>query len=349
MFSPFELLKDIGISFTRKDFSIAIVGFGKMGLLHSAILNLLCEKAVRYIIDKSRLIRMGGRLLIKDVRFLNSIEKFINLEEKVDAVYITTPTQSHFFIAKRLLEAGFKNIFIEKPPTKNLEQYNELLDLKGISNVMIGFQKRFALPLNHAKLLLDKKVIGEPKSVYVSIRSGDITEPIEGFKYSDRGVLLDLGIHAIDLIGWFFGENLEIKSARCKSVYSGVDDYFEAILVAEGIEIRLDTTWSDPHYRFPETYVEIKGSEGELKVSEDYLKVRVYESHGNVVNNELILYKPHYYRGFPPVLIADPEYTIEDMHFLSTIEHGIMAITSLETCKYTMTIVEELYRRASYG
>lgn len=349
MFNPLELLKDVSIDFTRKDFSIAVVGLGKMGLLHAAILNLLCRGAVKYVVDENRFVRIGGRLLIKSIKFLDSLEKLINLRESIDAVYVTTPTQTHFYIVKRLLEAGFKNIFIEKPPTRSLEQFNELLDLKKDANVMIGFQKRFSLPLRHAKNLLNERILGDLEKVYVSIRSGDITEPNKRFKHLGRGVLIDLGIHVIDLLCWFFDEKLEVKSARYETIHSGVDDYFEAELNAGNVKIFFETTWSDPSYRLPETCIEIKGSKGELKVGEDYLKVKIYEHRKDMVNSELSLYRPHYYQGFPPVLIADQEFTIENMHFLSTIEHKKRSVTSLESCRFTMALLEELYGKASYG
>lgn len=321
-----------------------------MGLLHAAILNLLCRGCVKYVIDKSRIVRLGGRLLVKDVEFLGSLEKLVDAQEEVDAVYVTTPTETHFLIAKRLLEAGFENIFIEKPPAQNYDQFNELCDLKGEANIMVGFQKRFALPLRHAKVLLDEGVIGKPENVYVSIKSGDITESNKRLKHLSRGVLLDLGIHAIDLICWLLGGELEVESARYKSIYTGADDYFEAILTAGDIRVRFETTWSDPSYRLPETRIEIKGTKGELRASEDYLKVRTYEPRGeDPIGDELSLYRPHYYRGFPPVLVADQEYTIEDMHFLTVVERKTKPFTSLETCRCTMVTLEELYRRSSYG
>lgn len=349
MFNPLELLRDVNIHFTRRDFSVAIVGLGKMGLLHATILNLLCTRTVKYIVDKSRMIRIGGKLLIKNVEFLATLEKLIDLRDDVDAIYITTPTQSHFQLAMRLLEAGYENVFIEKPPTKNLEEFCELLDLGRRASVMIGFQKRFALPLRHAKILLKKGVLGELKAIYASIRSGDIVEPNVRFRDLGRGVLLDLGVHVIDSLIWLLDEKPEVESARYRSVYSGVDDHFEAVLRVGDIKIYLETTWSDPSYRLPEMILDIRGSSGELRVSEDFLKLRTREYTPSDVINELSLYRPQYYQGFPPVIVADHEYTIENMHFLSVIEHKTKPVTNLESCKDTMELVEELYTRSSHG
>ncbi len=350
MVEPFKLLENVNILFQRRDFSIAIIGFGKMGLLHSALLNLLCKGSVRYIVDKSILVRLGGGFLFKNVEFLRDIENLVNLKEKLDAIYITTPPQTHFYIARRLLEAGFKNIFLEKPPVINIQQYDELFDLAKGSNVMIGFQKRFALPFHHARLLLGIGALGELKNVYISIKSGDVLERTNRFRNIGRGVLLDLGIHAIDLLCWLFNEEINVTFAKYKSAYSGVDDYFEATLIAkENTKIYFETTWSDPEYRLPETSLKIIGTKGELHISEDFLRAKLYKACDDGKDYELALYRPHYYRSFPPVLIADHEYTIENMHFLSTIENHSKSYTSLEACRCAMTVLEDLYTRVKHG
>ncbi|MDW8034705.1 MAG: Gfo/Idh/MocA family oxidoreductase [Nitrososphaerota archaeon] len=116
-YSHAELLKDVRLDIDESIPSIAIVGFGKMGLLHSIILNLLKPNSIKYIVDKSTIVRLSGKLLLKGVKFLPSVEKL--LEEDFDAVFVTTPTSTHYPVVKRLLEAGIRKIFVEKPPTSN--------------------------------------------------------------------------------------------------------------------------------------------------------------------------------------------------------------------------------------
>jgi branched-subunit amino acid ABC-type transport system permease component len=45
-----------------------VIGFGKMGLLHSGILNLLAPGAVKAVADKSILLTFGASRLIKSAR-----------------------------------------------------------------------------------------------------------------------------------------------------------------------------------------------------------------------------------------------------------------------------------------
>jgi len=98
-------------------------------------------------------------------------------------------------------------------------------------------------------------------------------------------------------------------------MYTRVDDFLRADLETEDCaRVSLEATWSDPEYRLPETYIEVQGTHGTLKVTEDYLKVSTSAEHPLLGNKrEIALYKPHYYQGIPPVNLADPEYTLENI------------------------------------
>jgi len=331
----------------RSELKIAVIGFGKMGLLHSGILNLLIPNVVKAVVDKSFLLTFGASRVIKSIKFYRDLEEMLGKVEP-DAVYVTTPTSSHYPIVKSLLEHRVKYVFVEKPPTLNHEQLQSLVSMKkGGQIVMVGFQKKYALTFRHAKLLLENDVIGEVEKVSAYIRSGDILEPTSRFDALGRGVLLDLGVHLVDLLLWLFKVR-SIVRAESKSLYTRVDDAFIAELEAEkGFKISMETSWSNPDYRVPEIYIEIQGSRGVIKVTEDYLKISTSSEHELLGSKrEVTLYKPHYYRGVPPVNLADPEYTIEDIHFLESIRESREPLTSLEKSLGTLKLIDELYEVA---
>jgi len=327
------------------DLKVAIIGFGKMGILHSGILNLLVPGIVKAVVDKSFILTFGVSRLIRSLKFYRDIGGMLK-EVEPDVVYVTTPTNSHYSIVKSLLERGVKYVFVEKPPTVNYEQLEDLISTKKPGQmVMVGFQKRFSLTFRHAKLLLESGVIGDIVGVNSYIRSGDILEPTGRFNPPRRGALLDLGVHLIDLLTWLFKIRSVIKAVS-RSIYTHVDDMFIAELEADkGFKISIETSWSNPEYRVPETYIEVKGSQGTIWVTEDYLKVSASTEHPLLGNRrELTLYKPHYYQGVPPVNLADPEYTVENIHFLESIHEGREPVTSIEEASETMKLVDELYR-----
>lgn len=329
-----------------EDLRVAVIGFGKMGILHSSILNLLQPNCVRCVTDSSRLVAFGASRLFKGVRFYRKIGEMLRKEDP-DVIYVTTSAQSHYGIMSSLLEARVGNIFVEKPPTTNLTELDSLIGkTRNDEVIMVGLQKRFALPFRHARMLVRKKVIGDVGEVFAYERSGDIKAPTRRFSPLSRGVLLDLGIHLVDLLVWVLGAD-KVEDCRCAKIQTDVDDYFEARLrTRDDAKIRMEVTWSSPEYRVPETCIEVNGSKGQLTVTEDYLRAKSIDSHEMLSDKgELVMYKPQYYQSFPPVNIADPEYTLEDMHFLSSVNSRTEPLTSLGNVADTMRIIDEMYAR----
>ncbi len=318
---------------------VVIIGFGKMGLLHSTILSLLLQNPPRAIVDKSLTVRLGfSRLFGKKAVFHKNLEDA--LRDGADLIYVTTPTPSHYPILRTILSReDIRGVFVEKPPTATHIQLKELAGAVGRRAVMVGLQKRYSLPFRHGKILLEEGAVGEIEGVECYIKSGDILEKTSRFDAVGRGVLLDLGIHLVDMLSWLFGD-LRVEEAAFKSIYTNVDDHFWLRLSSrDGFEIRAEVTWSDPAFRVPETLIRIRGSRGSLEVTEDYLKITSPQ-----LNKAF--YRPHYYQGLPPVLVADPEFTIENMHLLLRLLDGGEPATSLRRSEPGMRIVEEAYSKA---
>jgi len=332
---------------TAQNLSCCVVGFGKMGILHAGILNLLKKNLVKSVVDNGRLLTFGASKFIRSVRFYRNLEAMLR-KENPDIVYVTTPSSSHYAVMDRLLGSDIKHIFVEKPPTVNSRELTLLIDKAGSNHsIMVGFQKRYALPFRHAKKLIDEKVIGEIVEGYSYIKSSDIITPSRRFDQIGKGVLLDLGIHLLDLLIWSLGVET-VESSRQRSIYTKVDDYFEAKLrTAAGAKISVEITWSNRNYRLPETCIELKGSRGTMKVTEDYLQVETKEEHP-LLNSQkkLVLYKPNYYGNILPVNLGDPEYTLENLHFLNCIHNQQEPLTSLRNTVKTMNLIEKLYKRS---
>ena len=333
--------------YAPRDLGFGVVGFGKMGVLHSGVLNLLWRGCVRGVVDRSRLLVFGASRLLNGVNFHRELKGMLR-EDDPDVVYVTTPAESHHGIVSRLIESGVRYIFVEKPPTTNSWETNSLIDeMTRDQLVMVGFQKRFTLPFRHAKMLISEEVIGEVERVSAYIRSSDILAPTSRFNGLGRGVLLDLGVHLLDLLLWIFDAGI-VEASKFRRIHTGVDDLFEARLRnEEGIVFDFEASWSRPEYRLPETLITVKGSKGLLRATEDYLKVEATEGHPLLRDDRTLeMYRPHYYPGVPPVNLADPEYTLENMHFLHCIHTSSEPLTSLRNVAGTMELVDELYRAA---
>ena len=91
-------------------------------------------------------------------------------------------------------------MLIEKPLAMNLKEMNEIKELakKHESSVAVGFSERF----NPAILALKKELANE-KIISINIKR---YSPFPA-RISDVGILQDLSIHDIDLVGFLSGES----------------------------------------------------------------------------------------------------------------------------------------------
>jgi predicted dehydrogenase len=323
--------------------AIAIVGFGKMGILHAGILNLLKPGCVTAVVEKSRFLGYAASRITKEIKILRNIEE-LQTRTNVNAAYVTTPAKSHYNALSTLMALGVPNLFVEKPPTENAEQLQLLLGAKKSGQVMmVGLQKRFALPFRHARYLLSEGRVGKISSIRAYAKSSDITARTSRFDSLGKGCLLDLGIHVVDILTFLF-EMASVTSAFQQKLYTEVDDLFRAEMrTRDNIPVAVDVTWSDRNYRLAETRVEVEGSDGTLTVTEDFLRVSAKQN----LTEDMAVYKPGYYRSMPPVLLGDPEYVLEDIHFLQSMGDSGPPLTDLDTVATTMRLIDQMYEKAA--
>lgn len=95
-----------------------------------------------------------------DTRSWQTLESAIESGIRPDIVIIATPTNTHFALAARALEAG-SDVYLEKPPVATIAQFTDLLALQERSGraIQVGFQSFGSHALEHIAAL------GSPSSV----------------------------------------------------------------------------------------------------------------------------------------------------------------------------------------
>jgi predicted dehydrogenase len=326
---------------SRNDLRVAVVGLGKMGLVHSCILNVLPNVKLTAVCEKSRMTRRFFKKLFKNARVLDDAEKLSCLD--LDAVYVTTPIPSHFAIAKLLYSKGIvRNIFVEKTLASSYEQAEELCMLahrfKGTN--MVGYTRRFAVTFKKAKALLDEDAIGEVSSFQSYAYSSDFTENGKGRIGSSRGgVLMDLGCHAVDLALWFFGD-LDVEAVPIRSSAddgSGKSVHFK--VKTSHLEGEFDFSWCMPNYRMPEVGFSISGSKGTLEANDDLVQLRL-------MNEKPVCWFRHDLGDNVGFWLGGPEYFREDQHFANSVKKNREAEPNFESAAKTDQIIAKVKSRA---
>lgn len=130
----------------------------------------------------------------------------------VDIVCVTTSSGSHAAIGLDVLEAG-KHLVVEKPIAMNARDAQAMIDKaeeKGVTLSVIS-QRRFESNTQAIKRVLEGGALGKLLLAEVSLpyyRSQEYYDSAEwrGTISQDGGVIMNQGIHCLDLMLWFAGK-----------------------------------------------------------------------------------------------------------------------------------------------
>lgn len=169
-----------------KALKTAVIGAGHLGKYHAEKYHLLSSSQLTHICDTDKNLAEKYASQYDSA----SITDYHQLIGKVNAVSIVTPSQTHFKIAKCMLENNI-HVLLEKPMTTTLAEADALIALaeKNQLVLQIGHIERYNPTFNGLLKHLNKpKYIEANRVAPFSIRNTDVP------------VTLDLMIHSIDLI-----------------------------------------------------------------------------------------------------------------------------------------------------
>lgn len=200
-----------------------VVGGGKMGLSHLAILNRLLDRGQVAVVDPSKLTRFIFARV--GIRTYASLDAALAASTTWSGAVVATPTASHFPIARALLERGIP-CFIEKPLTLNPARSAALLELQMQKAVVaqMGFVLRFVQPFVRLRQIVRSGVLGAPLSYNARMLGNVVTKPENDSWRTDfqrgGGCLNEYGPHLIDLCRAIFGDVQTLASASFGRVHS---------------------------------------------------------------------------------------------------------------------------------
>ena len=168
---------------------LGVLGAGSLGKEHVRIYAELAAARKAEFAGLYDLAPEAARRLSEKhrVRAFNSIAE---AAASCDAFSIVTPTNTHFDLAKTLLEQG-KHVLVEKPMTDNGAQASELVQLAQDKNcvLQVGHVERFNPVFKYLET-----VATEPRFIETHRLS-----PYPA-RSTDIGVVLDLMIHDLDVV-----------------------------------------------------------------------------------------------------------------------------------------------------
>jgi predicted dehydrogenase len=321
---------------------VAVVGLGKMGLLHASILSVMPSVEVIALCDKSFFLLKFVKKLFKKAKVVDDVAKLADLD--FDSVYVTTPIPTHFPVVKAIyLNKITRNLFVEKTLASSWDNAKELCDLAqscgGIN--MVGYMKRFAITFTKAKSILDQGTLGEITSFDAYAYSSDFSGINKSSKMlvSRGGVLGDLGSHVIDLALWFFGD-LEVNSATLESLVEGSCEDSACFTVKKpGLEGQFNVSWCMDNYRLPDFGLMIRGQKGIMKVNDDNLELKLNDGKSTKWYRHDLDDKVNF-------LLGVPEYYREDEYFVKSALSGNTTEPSFFNASKVDYIIDQVKKKA---
>jgi len=187
-----------------------------MGLRHTEIIRATegAEAVAVFDKDETRSRELAGRF---SLRCAGSFEEILHADD-VDAVVLCTPSSLHAEYGIAAAEAG-KDVLTEKPIDTVPERARKLIEAASANGVCLSVisQNRWHEGAWALKKALDEGILGRPLLAHVSVKwqrddlyytSSDWRGRWEG---EGGGVLMNQGIHYLDLLLWYLGDVSEVK------------------------------------------------------------------------------------------------------------------------------------------
>ena len=200
--------------------TVAVIGCGRIAnSAHFPALTKLDNVRIKYACDL--IIEKAEAVKEKFPTVENAITDYnvaLN-DSEVEAVFVLTPNYSHYTISMDALKAG-KHVMCEKPITVNYPLSVEMAEEAKKQNKIlnIGVCNRYHKSVELIEEMNREGKLGKLYHVYCSFRAfrsipglgGGFTNKAE----SGGGVLIDWGIHFLDLILYILG-GAKLKSVTC--------------------------------------------------------------------------------------------------------------------------------------
>jgi predicted dehydrogenase len=272
--------------------------------------------------------------------------------ERLDFVDIATTVNSHRALVELTARAGVPCI-CQKPFAPNLVDAQAMVEACAKAGVplMVHENFRWQTPVQAVRKAIDDGAIGTPFWGRITFRSAfDVYRAQPYLAEGKRFIIEDLGIHILDIARFLLGDATTVSAStqRINPRIAGEDVATMLLRHAGGATSVVDCSYASPRSQelFPQTLIEVDGSEGSLRLDAGYRLTLHHVRHGTrVVDCEPPL---HSWAERPWFNIQDSVVNIQ-AHWLECLWQGREPQTSGRDNLRTLALVEAAYASAAQG
>ena len=338
---------------------VAVIGCGRIAVgAHLPALKKMEDVRIKYACDlipekaERAVTEFGAEQAITDY-------KIALADPEVQTVFVLTPNYAHYVVTMDALRAG-KHVFCEKPITVNYKLSCEMAQEaeKQGKLLTIGVCNRFHESVCRIAQMNKEGLLGNIYHVYCSFRAHRSIPGLGGAftnkKESGGGVLIDWGIHYLDLILYILG-GVELKSVtantysemakdmaayqyksmwaedtkRIEDGVNDVDDFVTGYIRTNKASISFNGAWAQ-NIGKADTYIDFLGDKGGVRMD--------YCGHFTYYKNDLTEERPDF--EIPPM------HELEDIDFLDACEKGIPNRSNINDVLESAKLLDAIYESA---
>jgi predicted dehydrogenase len=195
-------------------FKVGIAGYGIVGKRRRACVDRNSNMELVAVCDRTF---SGDGSFSDGVKFYQDYKNLLKEDLDILIVCLTNEIAPHATIAALSLNL---HVFCEKPPGRNVEDVEMVIECENKhpnSKLMYGFNHRYHESVQDAQAIIESGELGNiinlrgvyGKSKIITFNQPDWRTERE---IAGGGVLLDQGIHMVDLMRLFAGEFMEVQS-----------------------------------------------------------------------------------------------------------------------------------------
>ena len=268
---------------------VGIAGYGIVGQRRHIYINQHPNLEVVAVCDQNFIADFVND---QDVQCYKNYTDLLNMVPALDVLFVCLPNNIAAGVTIEGLNKGF-HVFCEKPPGKDVSDIENVISAEVQHpelKLKYGFNHRYHDSVREALRIIKSKELGEIINLRGVYGKSKII-PFAGGWRSERslaggGILLDQGIHMLDLMRLFCGEFTEVKSFISNDYWNhDVEDNAYAILKDEiGRVAMLNSSATQWQHKFnleislTEGYIELHGI---LSGSKSYGEEKIVVGHRN--------------------------------------------------------------------
>ncbi len=281
-------------------------------------------------------------------------------DPEVDAVWVLTPNYAHYTITMDALKAG-KHVFCEKPITVNYSMSKEMAEEAARRGLIlnIGVCNRYHRSVEMLEQYVKEGKFGNIYHVYCSFRAfrsiPGLGGPFTDKEQSGGGVLIDWGVHFLDLILYILGgaklKNLtadtycemakDMRSYKYHEMWAedtadiengvnNVDDFISGYIRTDKASISLNGAWAQ-NIKDGDMFIDFLGDRGGARFS--------YGGKFTFTSGETL-------ESFTPEYDIPNMYLCENEAFVESVTTGKKNRSNIEHVLETAKLLDALYASA---